>query len=212
MAWSETCSSEYMVSSVILWSSCNSGLSSAMISRRQVGERRVERKILLERGGGEIEGKASRTYRPQLLITLPQLCLVPRTRPPALEHLLPVLYPPLCSSLAEVDLLGLVAPGECVEEDPVRHRQPQPLSSQSRPVHMDYMSPAHRIAVFCSLDHVRRMGGGRGVWVTVTHCFSSALACSSGPPLASGTLVSAPQSSMRCPSRKHCLSVAHPSV
>lgn len=59
------------------------------------------------------------SYNSQLVITLSQLGLVRRGRPPSQEDLLPVLDPALRGSLAEVNLLGLVASGKGVEENSV---------------------------------------------------------------------------------------------
>lgn len=130
-----------------------------------------------------------RTHGAQVLVARGQLRLVPRVRPAAHEDLLAPLDPALCRRLAQVDLLSLVPARVRVEEDP------------------GTWSDGGRV-----MTREKKKKVGRGETTEGTYCFSSALACSSGPPLARGTVMSAAQLRMCCPSSAHCRSVAHPSV
>ncbi len=75
----------------------------------------IPQELLLEAG----QEKASQvtTYSSQLLITRPQMCLVPRVRPAAHEDLVPPVDPALRRSLTQVDLLSLVPTCVRVEVD-----------------------------------------------------------------------------------------------
>lgn len=138
-------------------------------------------------GDGAAEnGVEDETYSTQLLVNHLQRSLVPRVRPVAQEDLVPPFDPALGRRLPEIDLLSLVPARVRVEVD-------------SGVAKLDG-----------AVMGMRKKD--RGKPERKTHCFSSALACSSGPPLARGTVTSAAQLRMCCPSKASCRSAAQPSV
>ena len=108
------------------------------------------------------------------------------TGPFALEDLISQLDPSLRSPLSKVDFLSLMPSCERIQQNPVHHKQ----------------------STLCQLALLYESHNDRH-W---TYCFSSAFLCSSSPPLDVGTLVSAAQSRMYCPSIAHCRRAAQPSV
>jgi len=141
-----------------------------------------------ERGDGEakeeVDGKA---YHSKLLINGPELGVVSCVRPAALQDLVSPFDPALCRRLAKVDLLSFVSARIGIEVNS------GDVWSAAMPSHL--------------------FGAEQGKVVSRrTHCFNSALACSSGPPEARGTVTSAAQLRMCWPSMAHCRSAAQPSV